>query len=983
MKSIKLFLFFLMSSLILEGQGTHVANIFPPSPNAVSLGIFGEVPVGLTTGIPHINIPIYSYEGVANKLKLNLSLNYHGGGIKVEEIASNVGLGWALSGGGVISRTVFGLPDEQMGIRHYGDTVPDGVGTVYRVAGCLIWPGGLGSHAYPDNSSSPCDSQEPSCTDEDTFYDYVFIQRGIRDGQFDLYSYNFEGYSGKFIIGLNDSILQMPQTNLRIEYVNDYKFIITTPEGIRYTFDDVEYDQINASLPFLSSWYLSKIDAPFTADTIGFTYNKPKIEYRTFGGQTVYHPAAGSDSIINSEYTHGFEQASQYSNALSLDSITLPGGITVRFHYDTNTRKDLDVGDFALRQIIISDANDQYGYHLNYSYTAALNYEGNIIPYDAPSSSFPDVDRGYKCRLRLDSIYKFSNSVQIPSYRFVYDDSHFLPGRNSFAQDYWGFYNGHRDNSPYFVPKLHAGVNGAFREVDSSYAKASSLKKIIYPTGGYTEFQYESNKVNNRILGGLRVKKIIDSDGLDENKNVITEYSYPNGGNYTEYVFYYPYWISGEEFIAQTSYSNRTMGFSQGSPVTYNNIEVCKTKHGQSNGMTKYYFNNEGFYLFQHSESGINTSFPYVPIQYLSWADNKLEYEKYYTSDNLLVKEIRHYYDFKVSKVKDSNYKSLKATLVAGPCLNNNSDCEITPGSALFNIPPETDYAIYNAIHYYPYTGRTDLIKTRETDYSVSGNIVKETTYSYDQVYHQLKRIRQSDNKVDSIVSYIKYPYDFISVPNTPYGTMVNSLHMLSPKIETIDSIYYNFEGNFLQSTKINYNNWGNNVIAPNSVQTKTGSNAYETRINYIYDIASGNIISQSKEEDNTVSYIFGYKNTFPVIKAENISHGILQTAIISSLPSGFSTLEELLTSSNGIKNLRLSAQKHLWKTFCNNLLGQSSLSNTEISIFTYSPLFGVTSQTDQNSLTIYYEYDSIGQLYRIKDNNQHLIKQYNYNYRP
>ncbi len=41
------------------------------------------------------------------------SLSYHTGGIKVDEAASNSGLGWALLGDGVISRSVVGRPDEE------------------------------------------------------------------------------------------------------------------------------------------------------------------------------------------------------------------------------------------------------------------------------------------------------------------------------------------------------------------------------------------------------------------------------------------------------------------------------------------------------------------------------------------------------------------------------------------------------------------------------------------------------------------------------------------------------------------------------------------------------------------------------------------------------------------------------------------------------------------------------------------------------
>src|SRR5882724_3743117 len=68
-----------------------LASIVPVSPNAASLGKYGEIPVGLYTGIPNINIPIYEIN--AGSIKLPNSLSYHAGGIKVQPMASWVGLG--------------------------------------------------------------------------------------------------------------------------------------------------------------------------------------------------------------------------------------------------------------------------------------------------------------------------------------------------------------------------------------------------------------------------------------------------------------------------------------------------------------------------------------------------------------------------------------------------------------------------------------------------------------------------------------------------------------------------------------------------------------------------------------------------------------------------------------------------------------------------------------------------------------------------
>ncbi len=98
------------------GQPDHSAglnylrNVIPPSPNASSLGKYVEWPVSLYNGTVGIDIPVWEVKGRSTSVPISLS--YHSSGIKVSEIASSVGLGWALNAGGVITRSVRGLPDE-------------------------------------------------------------------------------------------------------------------------------------------------------------------------------------------------------------------------------------------------------------------------------------------------------------------------------------------------------------------------------------------------------------------------------------------------------------------------------------------------------------------------------------------------------------------------------------------------------------------------------------------------------------------------------------------------------------------------------------------------------------------------------------------------------------------------------------------------------------------------------------------------------
>jgi hypothetical protein len=82
----------------------------PPSPNAASLGKYGEIPVDKSTGIP--NISIFLLDLSEGGIDVSVSLSYHAGRVRVQDESSWVGLGWSLNAGGVITRTMRGLPDE-------------------------------------------------------------------------------------------------------------------------------------------------------------------------------------------------------------------------------------------------------------------------------------------------------------------------------------------------------------------------------------------------------------------------------------------------------------------------------------------------------------------------------------------------------------------------------------------------------------------------------------------------------------------------------------------------------------------------------------------------------------------------------------------------------------------------------------------------------------------------------------------------------
>ena len=71
-------------------------------------------------------------------------------------------------------------------------------------------------------------------------------------------------------------------------------------------------------------------------------------------------------------------------------------------------------------------------------------------------------------------------------------------------------------------------ANGANRESNAESLKACVLNKIIYPTGGYTIFDFEANRTSvNNVCGGLRIKQIISNDGTQD--STVIDYTYSRG----------------------------------------------------------------------------------------------------------------------------------------------------------------------------------------------------------------------------------------------------------------------------------------------------------------------------------------------------------------------------------------------------------------------------------------------------------------------
>lgn len=92
-----------------NGMSQVLKTLVPPTPEAAGMIRYGEYPVSPATGVPAIDIPLYTI--VCDGYELPVSISYHASGIKVNDVASEVGLGWTLNAAGIVLRNICGAPD--------------------------------------------------------------------------------------------------------------------------------------------------------------------------------------------------------------------------------------------------------------------------------------------------------------------------------------------------------------------------------------------------------------------------------------------------------------------------------------------------------------------------------------------------------------------------------------------------------------------------------------------------------------------------------------------------------------------------------------------------------------------------------------------------------------------------------------------------------------------------------------------------------
>lgn len=536
----------------------------PPTPTAYQLGKYGDIPVSLYTGVPNISIPIYNLKN--RDVSVDVSINYHAGGIKVDEEASFVGLGWSLSAGGVITRVVKGAPD---GIDNTGKL-------------------------YPERANIKFFEDNPTQNKQD-FINNNKLEATSNlaiDPEPDVFIFNFMGKTGKFYFDKDGLVVFEKELNFKVDwtYVDQTysKFSITDDAGIIYEFSNYETTYSYGIGTFVSAWYLSKVTSPI-GNVINFIYYNA-------GTKTQVNRSVNSELVPISNYGVGYispfifpDESINYSEIRIKEIVSDAGKI--EFIYSGIPRKDISTikgvtryNDCAIDKIVVKNPSNKI---IKTTQFVTSYFEANdIMKYNG----LDKANYNYlNFRLRLDAVKNIDEKfIEEKPFLFYYNgddnpntnDEYTLPHRLSFSQDHWGYYNYSGNthlfpgNTPKNVPLsywcfnlsdnyLNPSIivnsinNGANREVNQDAIKAGMIKKIQYPTAGETEFEFEANDYKN-FIGGVRIKSIKNFDSfkhLKEKKYLYESLPFinPNDFYYDAYSIFVKFDSNSDGPIIRTS----------------------------------------------------------------------------------------------------------------------------------------------------------------------------------------------------------------------------------------------------------------------------------------------------------------------------------------------------------------------------------------------------------------------------------------------
>ena len=976
----------------LAAPGYAQQNFPSPSPEAAALMRSINIPVSHYTGMANINVPLYTIQ--TRDFQIPIQLNYQASGIKVQDCATWVGLGWRLTAGGAVTRVIRGNKADEDGY-----AVSDG-----RTAMNANWT------SYELSSLAGLDT-EP-----------------------DYYYFEYPGNSGRFTFNSEGKGFAIPYQNIDIRLITELGgksyYVITDGKGNKYVYERTEMSGLTGGS--VGTWYLTKLKSS-QGEEVVFTYETgtPYSYYTEYSHNKVLEATRdGSGKIRTSVLKENHTNVvASLSNPQYLKSISWNTG-KVEFISDQSRPE----GNFGRKLTEVKVYSNAYGYVKSFYLTYSQFSNNSLQLWKVEEGNASTQERQLACY-------------------FSYNTTQNLPPRNTADLDHWGYYNGPGSSANSLYPAysvMAQEFSGADRMPHWPYTSANILTSITYRNGGKKVFEYEPNEYacrliqirpENKTWGGVRIKSIKVYDSPDA-APAVTRYEYKandgysSGTTYSDTMAYtsintnHP--LRGMPFLFRlTSRSMNTICDADGASVGY-----MKVREILPNGAYNLYFytsfadrNDKPAQWGAPGEAGLNALPEDQRDGAFSFRSSSayqrgllLEQQSYAADGTRLFRQMYHY-------------------------RQNEAIRDVITGYAL----DSSEYGIYEggndkALATYELVSQPVLLDSMMVEKGPY-NLQTLTLYEYDSATLVLhKEISTGPDGVKYLTQYV-YPQDFATVSGTSDMAKALTLMRANRVWEfPVETLYY--RGDYLTGGEVATFKPGPDLAADNTQSTIHSVLRSDTRTLRLTDpLAAGSFtkancnnnftcdpryetgtVFQNYDNRNNLLYshdgrgtkaacLFGYSQTLPIAVVQNavatvpVGSSVLYGDIFhtSFEDGGDSRIKTLATAKTGKKafygvyQLNFSGSRRVtywessdgvtWNKVETVLSGPANIGaatryidevricpeDARMVTYTHSPGVGITSQTDPNGNTTYYEYDALGRLSAVRDNERRLLKSYQY----
>ena len=635
--------------------------------------------VNTQTGSSTFEVPIFNFQDNISNLSLPVVIGYNSGnGLKVDEVASDIGQGWGLMAGGKIVRVQVGEPDDQK---------PFGGEGVNEVIFNSKYPAGyLYTNQDPQNGPPEYYQNYPVFADKDQVYRQHNVM--LADRESDRFIMNLNGVTITFVLdkstfnavagtgtgyslGLNHfkiafscatgtsqslpASVGLPGARART-LIN--QFIITDDNGIEYVFNTMAYNKLQRLQPCNLS-FDSKVSPPkklkkggvycetyFDEPTIINPYivnewQLTEIKDRFISGRKISfnYTYRNLNTFTGFEYTFTDNLGGKHDYGKRIakkavyivpvvSTITCPNHYGINFNYGAQ-RLDLmglqssgNTGSKCLENISVTYNGRVVQRHvLKQSYVIYTRYGTPITPEEKWAS-----------RLYLISVTKQTADLKDEERPYIFDynlggsnKAEFVPPPFFISKDIWGYYDGYQS----ILGEASLNINDIKSELKADCVVGTRLG-VLHP-------YFTKLRVGFPGYGDIRDLAFRNEGELTKLRNnyaslgLLKSIQYPSG-SYMEY----QYTQNRAKFFGQAGGDNYVGGVHVSATTVYDGgySNNCATNSGIKT--TYNFINEDGSSSMWGMEKPINTytaSSAYKPfdrklklLKLLIWGKPKCKY---------------------------------------------------------------------------------------------------------------------------------------------------------------------------------------------------------------------------------------------------------------------------------------------------------------------------------------------------------------------